>query len=155
MPRFKQTVESAATLGADTNFASLVAGASAGYKLRRVILGCRAGAVVPTSQQVTVALFRATARGTATATSTGLAMDENLAPTAITGLDTAWSVAPTLAAAAIDRFSFNTQGGIDVPFEFLEEMICKAGAANGIVFRNVANALPTGHLITATIEWEE
>jgi hypothetical protein len=155
MSRYVQTVESAAALGADTNFAAIVSGAGAGFKLRRVILGCRAGAVVPTSQQITVALFRSTARGTATATSTGIALDENGPASAITGVDTAWSVAPTLAASALFRWSFNTQGGIDVPAEFLEEVIAKVGTANGMVFRNIANALPTGHLITASLEWEE
>lgn len=155
MARYVQTVESAATLGADTNFANVVAGASVNFKLRRVILGVRAGAAAPTSQQLTVALYRATARGTATTTATGIALDPRSAASGITGVDTAWSVAPTLAASALMRWSFNTQGGIDIPAEFLEEVICDQGTANGLVLRNVANALPASHLITATIEWEE
>lgn len=155
MARYVQTVESAGGLGAGVTFANIVAAAGAGFKLRRIILGCRAGAVVPTSQQVTVALFRATARGTQTANSAGIALDPNSPSSAISGVDTAWSVNPTLAAAALARFSFNTQGGIDVPYEFMEEMICAVGTANGLALQNIANALPTGHLITASLEWEE
>ena len=155
MSRYSQTVESAGGLAADTVFANLVAGSGAGFKLRRVILGCRAGAVVPTSQQVTVALIRATARGTATATSTGIATDPNSVASAITGVDTAWSANPTLASGSPFKFSFNTQGGIDVPFEFLEEVIASIGTANGWALKNIANALPANHLITATLEWEE
>lgn len=155
MARFTQTVLSAAALGADTAFANLVAGASANYKLRRVILGCRAGAAVPTSQQVSVSVIRATARGTATATSTGLALDPRSAASGITGLDTTWSVVPTLAAAPLARLTFNTQSGMDVPAELLEEWICDQGTANGITFRNDTNALPASHVLTLTTEWEE
>jgi hypothetical protein len=153
--RHKATVESAAALAADTVFANLVAGAGANFKLRRVILGCRAGAAVPTSQQVEVEIVRATARGTATATTTGQPMDPRSAASQITGLDTTWSVAPTLAANDLDRLTFNTQSGMDVPLELLEELICDQGTANGIAFRNKANALPAGHILTLTVEWEE
>jgi hypothetical protein len=155
MARYKQTVESAAALASDTVFASLVAGASANFKLRRAILGCIAGAAVPTSQQIEVEVFRATARGTATATSTGLGMDPRSAASGITGLDTTWSVAPTLAAAPMDRLTFNSQSGMDIPSELLEEMICDQGTANGLAFRNHSNALPASHKLTLTVEWEE
>lgn len=155
MARYKATVESAAALAADTAFANLVAGAAANFKLRRVILGCRAGTGVPTSMQVEVEAVRATARGTATTTVTGQAMDPRSAASVITGLDTAWSVAPTLAATDMDRWTFNTQSGMDLPHEFLEEFICDQGTANGIAFRNKANALPASHLLTLTVEWEE
>lgn len=155
MPRFSQTVESAAAIAADTLFGNLVAGASANFRLRRVILGCRAGAVVPTSQQLQVEVFRATARGTATATSTGLALDPRSNASQITGLDTTWSVNPTLAAAPFARLTFNSQSGWDVPAELLEQWICDQGTANGIAFRNADNALPANHLYTLTVEWEE
>jgi hypothetical protein len=153
--RFTQTVESAAALASGANIANLVAGASANYKLRRLILGCRAGAAVPTSQQLSVAVFRATARGTATTTVTGLALDPRSAASGITGLDTAWSVQPTLAAAPLARLTFNSQSGMDVPAELLEEWICDQGTANGLCLQNIANALPASHLYTATFEWEE
>lgn len=155
MARYGITVESATALGANTTFANLVAGASNNFKLRRVKIGCRAGTGAPTSQQVTVAVFRATARGTASTTTAGLPLDPRSAASVSTGVDSAWSVAPTLAANAIDRISINDQSAADVPYELLEELICDQGTANGIAFQNVGNALPTAHLLTISLEWEE
>jgi hypothetical protein len=60
-----------------------------------------------------------------------------------------------LAATAFGKVSFNTQSGWDGPFEFLEELLCQAGTANGIALQNVGNALPASHLYTVTIEHEE
>jgi hypothetical protein len=70
-------------------------------------------------------------------------------------MDTVWSTPPTLAAAPIIRLPFNSQSGMDVPAELLEEWICDQGTANGIAFQNVANALTAGHLYVLTVEWEE
>jgi hypothetical protein len=84
-------------------------------------------------------------------------MDPNLAASAITGLDTAWSAVPTATWTAPYLFevSFNSQSGVDLPYELLEELICTLGVANGIAIINVGNALPASHLYTATFEWEE
>jgi hypothetical protein len=142
-------------LGAGTTFANLVAGAAANFKLRRVIVGCRAGAAVPTSQQLEIGVFRATARGTATTTVTGLALDPRSGASVATGVDTVWSVNPTLAANPLARPTFNSQSGMDIPAELLEEWICDQGTANGIAFQNIANALPASHLYVLTLEWEE
>jgi hypothetical protein len=143
-------------------FAALTAGSTANFKLRRLILGVRAGASVPTSQQVTVAVYRVTARtaGAGFTTTTGVAMDPRGTATAITGMDltTATSAAtngPTLAAGSIVKLSFNTQSAFDAPFEMLEELICDQGTANGIGFVNLGNALPAAHLYTIDFEWEE
>lgn len=143
-------------------FAALTAGSAANFKLRRLILGVRAGASVPTSQQMTVAVYRITARvaGTGFTTTTGLAMDPRGAATAITGMDLTTATAagtngPTLAANPIVKLSFNTQSAFDVPFEMLEEMICDQGTANGLGLVNIGNALPASHLFTADFEWEE
>lgn len=165
MARFLTTVESAAAIvatapsggSANALFGSLVAGSAAGYKLRRLTLGVRAGASVPTSQQLTVALVRTTARGTATATSTPNRLDPNSPAAAITGLDTAWSTVPTATWTApyLYEVSFNSQSGVDLPYELLEELICTSGTANGIALINVGNALPASHLYTASIEHEE
>jgi hypothetical protein len=162
--RFTSTVESGTAIvatapsGASANalFASIVAAASQGFKLRRVVLGVRAGTGAPTSQQVTVAAVRTTARGTATATNTPTALDPNTA-SQVTGVDTAWSTVPTATWTApyLWEVSFNTQSGIDAPFELLEELVCTKGTANGIAFINVGNALPTSHLYTASFEWDE
>lgn len=164
MARYFSLVESATALnatapsGATANqlFASLVAGASAGFKLRRLQIGVRAGASAPTSQQLTVGIVRATARGTATTTYTPLALDPNSPASQITGLDTAWSTVPTVGAwSAMWEMSFNSQSGLDLPYELLEEFICTKGAANGLCFINIGNPLPTNHLYTMTTEHEE
>lgn len=167
MGRFVSTVESAATLptgapsGGTANglFANLAASATSGYKLRRVTFGVRAGATTPTSQQLTIALVRTTARGTATTTVAPKALDPNLLQTSsISGLDTAWSAVPTAGSWIAPYFmewSFNSQSGGDLPYEMIEEVVCAIGAGNGIAFYNVGNALPTNHLITMTIEHEE
>jgi len=164
MARFLSTVESAAAIvatvpsGANANalFASIVAGANQGFKLRRMTLGVRAGASAPTSQQLTVALVRTTARGTATTTNAPAALDPNTA-SQITGVDTAWSTVPTATWTApyLYEVSFNSQSGVDLPFEALEELVCAKGAANGIALINVGNPLPASHIYTASVEWEE
>jgi hypothetical protein len=164
MARFNSTVESVTAIvatapsGANANalFASVVSGASQGFKLRRVTLGVRAGTGAPTSQQVTVALVRTTARGTATTTNTPGKLDPNTA-SGVTGVDTAWSTVPTATWTApyLYETTFNTQSGVDLPWELLEELVCASGTANGIAFINVGNALPTAHLYTLAVEWEE
>lgn len=167
MARFTSTVTSAAAIvatapsGATANalFANLNASATAGYKLRRVTIGVIAGAGVPTSQQLSVALVRTTARGTATTTFAPKAMDPNSVQTSgITGLDTAWSTVPTAtwtAAAWFYLITFNSQSGVDLPYELLEELVCGTGVANGIAFINVNNTLPAAHSYSLTVEHEE
>src|SRR6266511_5161360 len=70
-------------------FAAVVAGASANCKLRRGTIGVRAGASVPTSQQMTVAMYRQTVRvvGTGFTTVVGSNMDPRGAASAISGVD--------------------------------------------------------------------
>ena len=170
MGRFGTAVESQAAqlAGAPSGttfngyFAAIVAGASANFKVRRVILGVRAGASVPTSQQLTVGIYRQTVRvaGTGISTVTGQNLDPRGAATAITGVDvttaaTAGTTGPTIAANPHFRLSFNTQAAFDVPYEMLEELFCDQGTANGIAFVNLGNALPASHLFTLSIEHEE
>ena len=155
MARYKTAVESAAAVGAGVTFANVPAGTTGGYKLRRVILGVRAGAGVPTSQQLTVGIRRATARGTATTTVAHERMDPGSVPAVSPGIDTVWSVNPTLAAATLLAASFNSQSGVDLPIEAMEELLAAAGNANGLALVNVGNALPASHLYTVTLEIEE
>jgi hypothetical protein len=154
MARFKESVESASALAAATTFANLVAGAAANAKIRRLTAGFRTSGAI-TSQQITIAAFRATARGTATTTVTPLAEDPRSAATAITGLDTVWSTAPTLAANAIMKWSINTQSGSDLPLELPDEMTIDQGTANGMGFQIIGNALPTGYILTLDITHDE
>jgi hypothetical protein len=170
MSRYKAVVESQAaqlaglpvTTTFNGYFAAVVAGASANFKIRRLVMGVRAGAAVPTSQQMSVALFRQTVRvsGSGFSTVAGIAMDPRGAATAITGVDvttaaTAGTTGPTIGANPMERLSFNTQSAFDVPYELLEEFICDQGTANGIAFVNLGNALPASHLFTLSTEWEE
>lgn len=159
-----QTAQPAGTPSGTTfngYFAAVMAGSSANFKLRRVFIGVRAGASVPTSQQMTVAIYRQTVAvsGTGHTLTAGVALDPRSAATAIGGLDittaaSAGTTGPTIGANALHKLSFNTQSGLDVPAELLEEWICDQGTANGIAFVNIGNTLPAGHFIkiTATIE---
>lgn len=170
MARFGAAVESqtAQAAGAPSGttfngyFAALVAGASQNLKLRRAKVGVRAGASVPTSQQMTVAIYRQTVRaaGTGFSTVTGNNLDPRGAASQATGIDittaaAAGTTGPTIAANPIAKFSFNTQAGLDLPWEMLEELICDQGTANGLAFVNIGNALPASHLFTLDLEWEE
>lgn len=167
MARFTSTVTSAAAINAtaptggtaNALFANLNASATAGYKLRRITLGVIAGSGAPTSQQLSVALVRTTARGTATTTFAPKAMDPNSLQTAsITGLDTAWSTVPTATWTSTNwsyLITFNSQSGVDLPYELLEELVCGIGVANGIAFINTVNALPASHSYTLSLEHEE
>lgn len=143
-------------------FAAAVAGASCNFKLRRCIIGVRAGASVPTSQQMTVAIYRQTVRvaGTGFSTVAGLNLDPRGPATAATGVDittaaTAGTTGPTIGANPLFRVSFNTQSALDIPAELMEEWICDQGTANGLAFVNIGNALPASHLFTLSLEWEE
>src|SRR6266566_3922446 len=165
MARYATNVESAAAIvataptGATANalFAALVAGAAAGFKLRRVTLGCIAGTGAPTSQQLSVGFVRTTARGTATTTLTPTKLDPNSAAAGVTGLDTAWSTVPTATWTPpyLYQVTFNSQSGVDLPFELMEEMVCASGTANGIAFINLDNAIPSAHKLTIAVEHEE
>lgn len=144
-------------------FAAVMSGANAGFRLRRVNLGVRAGASVPTSQQVTVAVYRQTVAqaGTGATLTAGIPLEVSTNQTSsiggllITTAATSGTTGPTIGANALYRFSFNTQSAYDLPFEFLEELWSPIGAANGIAFVNIGNALPASHLFTISTEWEE
>lgn len=164
MARYATNIESAAAIvataptGATANalFANLIGSANTGYKLRRVTLGVIAGTGAPTSQQVSVGFVRVTARGTQTATVTPSKLDPNSAAAGCT-LDTAWSTVPTATWTPpyLYQVTFNSQSGVDLPFELLEEMVSTVGVANGIAFINLDNALPASHKYTLTVEHEE
>ncbi len=173
MGRFKASIESqTAQLAGNPSgttfngyFAAVVAGASANFKLRRATVGVRAGASVPTSQQMTIVMYRQTVRasGTGLTNVVGTNMDMRGAASATGGVDfttaaTAGTTGPTVTTASnasVGRFSFNTQSAFDIPWELLEEMVCDQGTANGIAFVNIGNALPASHLFSLDLEWEE
>ena len=143
-------------------FSWVAGGAANGLVLRRIILGVRAGAGVPTSQQMTLALFRLTAApvGTGQTTVAGTNLELYTTASGITGVGvttatTAGTTGPSLGANALHRFSFNTQSGMDIPAELLEQWQVLLGVNNGLALVNMGNALPPAHLFTASFEWEE
>ena len=143
-------------------FAAVVAGAANGFVLRRLFIGVRAGASVPTSQQMTVALYRQTVRvsGTGFSTKTGQNCELYTTASGISGLDittaaAAGTTGPTIGGTALHEWSFNTQSGLDIPAELLEQWQVLLGTANGLALVNIGNALPPAHLFTVSAEWEE
>ncbi|MFC3986793.1 hypothetical protein [Streptosporangium jomthongense] len=155
MARYSAQVESAAALAVDTGFAWLMASAANGYKLRRVTLGCVAGATTPTSQQLVVGINRVTSAGTTpTAGMTPGKLDPNSAAAGAVW-NTAYSAAPTNTAADQFRIPFNSQSGVDLPWELLEEFAVALGTTNGLAFINRDNALPASHKYVLSVEWEE
>src|ERR1700678_1086855 len=159
------TAESAAALPTTTPsgstagalFANVLGNTSSGglIRVRRITLGVRAGSSAPTSQQMTVAVTRSSARGTATTTNAWAGLEGYAAiPAYSPGIDVAWSAVPTATWTApyFYEVSFNTQAAVDLPFELLEELMIQPGSSgstyNGLAFFNVGNALPTSHLYT-------
>lgn len=155
MARYAAQVTSSAALAANTGFAWLMASANNGYKLRRVTLGVIAGATTPTSQQIQVGINRVTSAGTTpTAGMTPGKLDPNTAA-AGSVWNTAYATPPTNTANDQYTTSFNSQSGVDLPFELLEEFIVSSGTSNGLAFINRTNALPASHSLTVSCEWEE
>ncbi len=157
MARYNVTLYSAAAVAADTAVAAIVPAAAVACKLRRIKVGVVAGASTPTSQQLVLGINRGTARGTATTTVTMNKLDPRHPASQITGVDTAWSAAPTFGASSTDveKIAFNSQSGADLPFELMEELWTDLGTANPLVFVNRDNALPTSHKYVLTLETEE
>jgi hypothetical protein len=153
--RYNTPVTSAAALAVDTAFASVVPAAAVAFKIRRVIIGTVAGTAAVNDQQLLFGVNRGTARGTATTTLTPGKLDPRSAAAAITGIDTVWSAAPTLASQDLLRVPFNAKSGVDLPWELLEELWSDVGTANPLVFVNRANALPASTSYVLTIEHEE
>lgn len=150
-----------ATTTANGYLGAWVAGASANFKIRRLQFGVIAGASVPTSQQVSIGVYRQSVRAvTAGLTNlAGLPLDPRGAASATSGLDivtaTTLGTGPTLAANPLVRVTFNTQSMLDLPYELLEELICDQGTANGLAFVNLGNGLPASHQYVVTVEVEE
>jgi len=154
MARYTAQSVSAAALAVDTGFFWAHAVAGGGYKLRRVTLGVRAGAGAPTSQQCVVGINRVTTAGTTPTAVTASKLDPN-SPAVTTLFASAFATAPTLTAQDAYRVAFNSQSGVDLPWELLEEFVVAAGTANGLGFINRDNALPASHQYVISVEVEE
>ena len=154
MARYITPVTSAAALAVDTAFASVVS-TNVRYRIRRIIIGTATGTLPVADQQLIFGVNRATARGTATATLTPGRLDDASPAASIVGIDTTWSVAPTLAAQDLFRVPFNAKSGVDLPWEMLEELWGPAATATPLVFVNRVNALPASTSYVLSIEHEE
>ena len=136
---------------------------TAGFRLRRLQLGCIAGASVPTSQQVSVGVYRQTVAPAGTGIAAAvlgqpyethtLQTDPTAGIFAITAT-TIGTTGPTIATNPIAVIPFNTQSTLDLPYEFTEEIISAIGTANGIAFVNIGNTLPASHQIRLNVEIE-
>ena len=139
------------------------ASATSGFRLRRLQLGAIAGAGVPTSQQISVGVYRQTVAPSGTGLAAAVLgqpyetftpqTDPTVGLIATTGT-TIGTTGPTLAANPVAVIAFNTQSTLDLPYEFMEELICGIGTANGFAFVNIGNALPASHSIRLNVEIE-
>lgn len=155
MARYSAQAKSAAALAVDTGFAWLQSSATTGFKLRRVTLGVVAGTSVPTSQQLTVGINRVTTAGTTPGGGmTPNKLDPNSAAAGST-FKTTYATPPTTTTDDAYRVSFNSQSGVDLPWELLEEFVVTLGTANGLAFINRDNALPASHSYVLSVEFEE
>lgn len=136
--------------------------ATSGFRLRRLTVGVRAGASVPTSQQVSIGIYRQTVAPAGTglaaavlgqALETWTPVDPTTGLIATTAI-TIGTTGPTLAANPTHELTFNTQSAMDYPIEFMEEFVCAIGTANGIAFVNIGNTLPAAHFFVITAEIE-
>lgn len=139
------------------------ASSTSGFRLRRVKAGVIAGASVPTSQQVDIGVFRQTVAPAGTGLAAAVlgqpfeTWTPQTDPTTGVIATTASSIGttgPTIASNPIDILTLNTQSTVDVPWEFMEEMVCAIGTANGFAFVNMTNALPASHKIRLSFEIE-
>jgi hypothetical protein len=158
MARYSSTVTSSAALADDTGFAWLMGSASAGGKLRRVILGVRntTAATAVTDFQCKVGINRVTADGATITAVTANKLDARH-PTAGMRAASGWATPPTQGAEATDFFPipFNTKSGVDIPAEFLEEYWIDRLVTDGFAFVNRSGALPAAHVFEIGWEWEE
>ncbi len=132
--------------------------ATSGFRLRRLKLGVMTTtAVVPTSQQIRVGIYRQTVAPAGTGLAAAVlgqpleTWTPQTDPTTgliVTTATTIGTTGPTLAANPIDTLTFNSQSYLDVPWDYIEELTCAIGTANGLAFVNLGNTLPTNHFIT-------
>lgn len=154
MARYSTTITSAAALAVDTAAAWLHASANQGAKLRRVTLGVVAGTGAPTSQQLSVGINRVTTAGTTPTAVTPGKLDPQTDAASCTAAS-AFATPPTVASTDLFRVAFNSQSGVDLPWELIEELVIEKGTANGLAFINRENALPSAHKLVVTFEHEE
>ena len=155
MARYFASGTTTAALANGNAIASIVPADAVGCRVVRIVLGCSTAGNTPTDFQIAVGLNRGTARGTSSGTATVQKADPDSAASQITGVDNAWSVQPTLAAADAVTIGYNVRGGADTPFQ-VNDFMSTVGTANVITLVNRSGAaLPANHSIPWTVAWEE
>lgn len=172
MARYSTTVVSQTAQLSGVNATTTVNGyigywggsATSGFRLRRLKVGVNVSTgAVPTSMQCRLGIYRQTAAPSGTGLAAAVlgqpleTWTPQTDPTTgliVTNAATIGTTGPTLAANAIDTLEFNSQSFLDVPYDYIEEMVCAIGTANGIAFVNLSNTLPANHyyVLTPTIE---
>lgn len=157
MARYAVQQQSSAALAQNGIVGYLIPTSTVGFKLRRMTLGVVAGATTPTSQQLVVGINRITAAGTGTANAGNAIgkLDPNTASPNTTWITSYGTTQPTLGTADQFQAGFNSQSGVDLPWELLEEFIVAAGTTNGLAIVNRNNALPASHSLVVSLEFEE
>lgn len=138
--------------------------AACGFRLRRVIAGIlTTTAIVPTSQQFAVGIYRQTVAPSGTGLAAAVlgqpfeVHTPQTDPTTGIIVTTATSIGttgPTVATNPLATLTMNSQSYEDAVWEGYEEIVCAIGTANGIAFVNIGNTLPAGHFIKLTVEIE-
>jgi hypothetical protein len=136
--------------------------ATSGFRLRRFNAGVIAGGTVPTSQQISIGIYRQTVApaGTGLAAAVlGQALETWTPVDPTTGLImttaiTIGTTGPTLNANALYTIPFNTQANQEEWWEPPNDFVNAIGTANGIAFVNIGNTLPGSHSIRLNIEIE-
>lgn len=155
MARYNAQLVSSAAVGADTAFGWFGYVATVA-KLRRVTIGVAVSSGSITSQQCVVG-FNVTTGALATPTNaTTNKLDSGSAANAVS-LITAAGTPPTLGATGTDAYkvAFNSQSGVDLPWELLEEWRIGGSTSLGIAFVNRVTALPANHSYVLSLEHEE
>lgn len=139
------------------------ASSTSGFRVRRVNVGVIAGAGVPTSQQISLGIYRQTVAPSGTGLAAAVlgqpleTWTPQTDPTVgliMTTAATIGTTGPTLASNPITVLPFNTQSNMEEQWEFVDELVCAIGTANGIAFVNIGNQLPTSHSIRLNVEIE-
>jgi hypothetical protein len=149
--RYTSANKSAAAISSGTNLFNIIGQSGVHVKARKVVFGLE-GATTPS--QVSIGLFRATARGTQSTTAAPLAED-SAAPASVTTVDTAWSVQPTLAATPLVRRAFDVLAESEWVLELPDELDTGTGTANGLCAQLLDNALPSGVNLVWTLFEDE
>jgi hypothetical protein len=156
MARYNAQLIGAAAVAADTAFGWFGYNASSVARLRRVTLGVAVTSGSITSQQCVVGINITTGAATINTSATSNKLDSGSAAPNQT-LITAMTTPPTLGATGADAFkvAFNTQSGVDLPWELLEEWRIGGSTSAGVAFVNRVTALPANHEYILSVEWEE